>query len=429
MTEIHDQRGSGGADHPRTPTLTRGWTLGAGRVEEIGRALVAMASPPPVRRALGQVVAGKYRLAEQIGDGGMGEVWLAHHLTLDVDVALKFTRADLLDAGSRARLNREARLVARLAHPSVVRVLDSGTTEDGSPYMVMELLRGQSLGATLAERTRLSKTAAVRIMLPVASALSAAHAAGIVHRDLKPDNVLLVHATSGAITPKVLDFGIAKSCTVELDGVKTMEGALMGSPDYMSPEQAAGVAEIDARSDVWSYCLLFYEIVTGRHPFARSSLGDTLRAILHEPVAPIVGDGALWSIIARGLSKHPDHRWQSIRELGEQLAAWAILQGIHEDSTGTSIHAEWLAGTSRPLSDAPARAAIVPPLPRIQVSLPPAAIRALSSAPPPRPPVRSRLPLAVRVLIPAIAIALLAAGAAQVFGAGVPEAGQESRVR
>jgi eukaryotic-like serine/threonine-protein kinase len=409
-------------DRARTTTLTRGWTLGARKIEDVGRAMLPKA--PPTTRAPGQVVTSRYRLERPIGDGGMGEVWLAHHLSLDAEVALKFARSDL-DDGTRKRLAREARLLARLDHPSIVRVIDSGTAEDGSPFMAMELLRGQSLGGVLAERTKLSVAAAVRILLPVASALSAAHEAGIVHRDLKPDNVLLVRAKSGAITPKVLDFGVAKSGGLELDGATTVEGTLIGSPDYMSPEQAAGGIEIDARSDVWSFCLVFYEVVTGRHPFARNSLEETLRAILHEPVAPIVGDGGLWSIVARGLGKHPDFRWQSMREVGEQLAAWAVAHGIHEDSIGASIHAQWLAGASRPLSEAPERAAIAPPVPSRRFSAPPRSTRGDSASPstkepcPPCPPCPPppRLRRAAMMIVPVVVAGLLVAGAAQVLGA------------
>jgi serine/threonine-protein kinase len=288
----------------------------------------------------------------------MGEVWSARHLGLDVDVALKLTRADLLDATVRTRLVHEARILARLCHPSIVRVFDTGTTEDGNPYLVMELLRGPSLTQVLSGRGRLSPAAAVRLLLPVASALAAAHAQGVVHRDLKPDNIILVRAESGAIVPKVLDFGIAKSAAL-LDGALTREGALIGSPDYMSPEQAEAGADVDARTDVWSFCLVLYELVSGRQPYARTTLGETLRAILHDPLpvleAPGFDDLALEIIVGRGLAKHRENRWQTMADLGFHLAQWAVARGILEDSAGAAIRSQWLSTGSRPLSEAPAR--------------------------------------------------------------------------
>ena len=416
MTEIEDARGTGGSE--RVDTLTRGWTLGAGREHVAAAARVALAGPPAPRPRADLIVAGKYRLSHQIGDGGMGEVWRARHLSLDAEVAVKFTRPELLDDSARLRLSHEARVLARLDHPSIVRVLDFGTAEDDSPYMVLELLRGSSLRDTLSARARLSPAAAARILLPVAGAVAAAHAEGIVHRDLKPDNVILVRGASGAITPKVLDFGIAKWRAQPVDGFATREGTLIGSPDYMAPEQAAGGVEVDARTDVWAFCVLFYELVTGRHPFARMTLTDTLHAILHEsvpPIAPADGpDPTLATIIARGLAKHPDHRWQSMEELGSRLAAWAMEQGIREDSTGGSIHARWLSGGSRPLSDAP-RVVITPPPPRERPAVLP-----LVSIPPPSPSPRSRFGRVALAVLPVLAIGLLVAGVALVTGVEAP---------
>ncbi len=302
----------------------------------------------------GEIIQSKYRLARKMGDGGMGEVWLARHLALDAEVAVKLVRPELLGTEGEARLLHEARVLARLDHPCIVRVLDSGVAESGFPFMVMELLRGPSLRQTIAVRRRLSSRAAARILLPLASALAAAHAHGIVHRDLKPDNVILVPDGSGALTPKVFDFGIA-SCGAPLgDGFVEGEGTRMGSPEYMSPEQALGGAPVDARADVWAFCVVFHELCTGRSPFARKTVAATLNAVATEPVPPLPpgpGNGALEALLRQGLTRDPQRRWPSMRELGEHLATWALREGVEEDAAGSSVRVRWLCPAQRPLSD------------------------------------------------------------------------------
>jgi serine/threonine protein kinase len=316
-----------------------------------------------------EVIAGKYRLVRLIGDGGMGEVWLAQHLALDVEVAVKLTRPELLGTHARTRLVHEARVLARLSHPSIVRVLDSGTSESGSPFMIMELLRGPSLRQTIMSRRRLSPQAAARILLPVASALATVHEHGVVHRDLKPDNVILVPESSGALVPKVFDFGIATSSAAAGE-VFLEEGTLLGSPEYMSPEQALGDAEIDARTDVWAFCVLFYELCTGRSPFSRSTVHETLRAVAFEaaPSLPMPqgDDGTLASILAHGLARDPRQRWPTMRELGQHLAVWAVRAGIEEDAAGTSLRSHWFGPELGPLSDVPAPLPAVPRRPKLR---------------------------------------------------------------
>jgi len=313
----------------------------------------------PEQNREGLVILAKYQLLRRMGEGGMGEVWLARHLALDAEVAVKVARPELLGTEVGDRLLHEARVLARLDHPSIVRVLDSGTDERGFPFMVMELLRGPSLRQMLAVRRRLSSRAAARILLPVASALAAAHAHGIVHRDLKPDNVILVPDGSGALTPKVFDFGIARCVTSPGGALPEDEGTLFGSPEYMSPEQAVGDAPVDARTDVWAFCVLFHELVSGRSPFARSSLAATLRAVAYGSIPSLPsaetseGDRTLSALLAQGLARDPGCRWPSMQELGEQLAVWALRQGVAEDAAGISVRTHWLCHALRPLSDPP----------------------------------------------------------------------------
>ncbi|HVK68526.1 MAG TPA: serine/threonine-protein kinase [Polyangium sp.] len=324
---------------------------------------------PATSYLAGDVIAGKYRLSKVLGEGGMGAVWLAKNLTLDIDVAVKLIRRDFATAEASQRLLQEARAAARIGHPSIVRVFDFGTTEQKDPFIVMEVLHGESLGQTIARRRRLSPAAAVRTLLPVASALAAAHAKGIVHRDLKPDNVLLVTDDRGAVVPKIVDFGIAKLHHEEVVRTTTQAGVILGSPHYMSPEQACGRSDVDHRTDIWAFCVMLYEVATGLKPYDGGNYNALLSAILLREPEPWsvheVEDEELWSILQRGLMKEADDRWQSMRELGAALAAWAQSHGVETDAAGNSLRAHWLETEEhRPLSDRPPMSAIQPSSPR-----------------------------------------------------------------
>jgi serine/threonine protein kinase len=305
----------------------------------------------------GDLVSKKYRLKRLLGQGGMGSVWLATNTTLDVPVALKLIRSDARNSESAERLLNEARAAARLRHPSIVRVFDFGQTEREEPFIVMELLSGESLADRLDRERRLSSTSAVQLLLPIADALVTAHAQGVIHRDLKPDNVFLSES-EGRVRPKVVDFGVAK---FELRGGKeriTKQGAVLGSPDYMAPEQALGADDIDHRVDVWAFCVVLYQSVTGRSPFADADYRAIMLRIIEETPPPITdfaaGDDDLWRIIARGLSKEPEERWLNMRELGIALASWLVGHGVTEDVCGHSLRAAWLGGQStRPAIQTP----------------------------------------------------------------------------
>ncbi|HYQ16315.1 MAG TPA: serine/threonine-protein kinase, partial [Polyangiaceae bacterium] len=205
----------------------------------------------------GSLLAGKYRLESLLGEGGMACVWRAHNEALDVPVALKLLRAGPSNLRLPQRLRQEARAAARLVHPSIVRVFDVGVADDGEPFIVMELLHGSSLADELGGG-KIGSLRAVQLLLPIAEALTVAHAEGIVHRDLKPENVFL--ATSGErLQPKLLDFGIAKLHRASAVAAKLTEvGTTLGSPSYMSPEQVRG-DDVDYRADIWSFCVVLYE--------------------------------------------------------------------------------------------------------------------------------------------------------------------------
>jgi len=317
---------------------------------EGARVHVSVPAPAPVldEPGPGSVLADRYQLVHVIGRGGMGAVWLARDVKLDIDVAIKLIRRDRAAPEARGRLLQEARAAARIGHPSIVRVFDFGETAGGDPYIVMELLHGEPLSSVLARKQRLSPNVAVSTLLPVASALVAAHAKGIVHRDLKPDNILLVTNEAGAPVPKLLDFGIARLLDSDAERRFTLAGEVLGSPDYMSPEQARGEVDVGAPTDIWAFTVMFYEAISGRRPFHGQNYNALIMAIItHEPVPSTelaAGDAELWSILHRGLAKQAAERWPSMRDLGAALAAWAMERGVSEDVAGTSLGSHWLPG-------------------------------------------------------------------------------------
>jgi eukaryotic-like serine/threonine-protein kinase len=365
----------------------------------------ASGKEPPLRYIPGGVIGSKYRLERVLGEGGMGAVWLARNMALDVDVAIKLIRRELAAKESADRLLHEARSAARIDHPSIVRIYDFGETEYKDPYIVMELLQGESLREVLDRKGTLPAVNAVQTLLPIGSALVAAHAKGIIHRDLKPENVIVVKDERGMLLPKVVDFGIAKMRHAREKTVITQVGVPIGSPDYMSPEQARGRTDVDERTDVWSLAVVLYELVTGKCPFVGAHYNAQILAIIENaPVSTAAlgaSDEELWSILEKGLEKDKEARWPSVRAFGTALAGWCVGQAVDTDITGALIALEWIdAGARRPLSerppslestraaglsmrasllpgDDPARLSAAPP------SVPPAAVP--SSIPPPLP--------------------------------------------
>jgi eukaryotic-like serine/threonine-protein kinase len=293
----------------------------------------------------GEVIDDRYRLEREIGRGGMGVVWVAHSLVLGVDVALKLIRASETGPEGATRMAREANAAARVGHPALVRVFDFGWTPHGDPFLVMELIKGESLSELITRKKRLPAIRAVQILLPIADGLRVAHARSIVHRDIKPANILVATDAPSRQQPKLLDFGIAK-VGPNIDGKLTQVGTVLGSPEYMSPEQALGLDDVDARTDVWSLSVALYELLTGEVPFKRGNYNALMQAIIHDQPLPTtklgVGDAKLWAIIERGLSKERDQRWGDMNQLGRAMAQWLYEQGIKEDISGNSVRAVWL---------------------------------------------------------------------------------------
>jgi serine/threonine-protein kinase len=276
----------------------------------------------------GKTIADRYTLLRKLGEGGMGSVWSAHDNKLKRDVAIKLVTERV--AGSErglARFQREAQSVARLRSPYIAQLYDYGV-DDGSPYIIMELLEGEDLKALMSREIRLSMQDTARIVVQVAKALHAAHSKGIVHRDLKPANVF-VALENGEQICKVFDFGVAKALNdLADDGETTAEGVLLGTPRYMSPEQAHGAKHVDHRSDLWALGVIAYNCVTGRLPFVAAGTGHTLVMICTEdPPKPsdLVGHlpATVDAFFAKALAKDPNERYQDAKAMGTAFAELA----------------------------------------------------------------------------------------------------------
>ena len=282
-----------------------------------------------------QIIAGKYRLIRVLGKGGMGSVWLAEHLSLHTPVAVKLIDSEVAkNPGARSRFDQEAQLAARIRSAHVVKVLDHGVTDDGLPYIAMECLAGESLRERLRAKGRLTPAETAKIVSHICRALTRAHTAGLVHRDLKPENIFMAREDEGEII-KILDFGVAKATDMlsatGMDPTRT--GALLGTPGYMSPEQAQGLKSVDYRSDLWSVGVLAFECLAGKRPFTAPSLGVLIAKIVGAP-APTMSQMApdanipteIEAWMRKALARDPAARFTSAKELSDtfMVAACAL---------------------------------------------------------------------------------------------------------
>jgi serine/threonine-protein kinase len=273
----------------------------------------------------GDVIAGKYRVGRTLGSGGMGVVVEATHLKLDQRVAIKLLKTSAVVPEAAARLEREARVAARLRTPHVARVTDVDVTPSGVPYIVMEYLDGHDLGQELQSRGVLPVAEAVAWMLEICSAMAEAHALGIVHRDLKPSNLFLAQE-DGRRRVKVLDFGISKVATEEQ--MTTLTRSVLGTPQYMSPEQVRSAKHVDWRTDIWSLGVVLYELLAGQLPFE----GDTPTAVAASIVADVPRSlhalreevpKALETAVMKALAKDVSDRFDSVRAFAQAIAPFS----------------------------------------------------------------------------------------------------------
>ncbi|HEX6650088.1 MAG TPA: protein kinase [Pyrinomonadaceae bacterium] len=373
---------------------------------------------------VGTTLAGKYRIDARLNEGGMGTVYRGTHVLMDKTVAIKVLRPSLAaDEKIVARFSREARAASRISHPNALSVTDFGEDDSGHVYLVMEYLSGKTLKQVIRDQGTLPLARVVEITRQIGEALNAAHTQGVVHRDLKSDNIMLLDTMTGDHA-KVLDFGIAKINEPEgnVDTGLTAPNLVIGTPQYMSPEQCSQETEIDARSDIYSLGVILYEMLVGHVPFSGDSATMVMMKHLQEPVPSVMDErddvpAAVARVVARAMAKVRDNRYQTVAELVEDLTIAA----------GMTIHRLGPVGTSAQpvVTDGPDEVTVVrlreepPPVPRRA----PVTVPVERPMPPPQAP-SSFTPL--KILIPSVVALLVVFAAFYAFTRNSPASGSNT---
>jgi serine/threonine-protein kinase len=296
------------------------------------------------RDLVGQIVAERYHILKKLGEGGMGQVYLAEHVKMGRRCAIKIMAQSMMnDADAISRFNREAANASRISHPHVCAVYDFGETREGLIYLAMEYIEGQSLSALLDEGGAMPLPRAAGIIGQCADALQAAHDLGIVHRDLKPDNIMVMTARGRDIV-KVVDFGIAKATDAKSSGQKvTKTGLVVGTPEYMSPEQLSG-DPCDGRSDLYSLALVFYRMITGKLPFEADSAQETMIKRLTDEPMPLAQarpdlrfPPLMQTVLNRSLTRTPAERYATAVEFGRDVATATASMTAVDLEAGTQV--------------------------------------------------------------------------------------------
>ena len=282
---------------------------------------------------IGTLAAGRYRVLKLLGEGGMGQVYLAEHVAIEKRVALKILRVEFAGKGEIVtRFQQEAISASRIKHPNVLDVFDFGQLENGCFFLAMEFLEGNDLADELSRRHTISPASGIRISMQLCRALAAAHANGVVHRDMKPENVFLQRTVDGEEIIKIVDFGIAQlrskdAAVVETKRRLTRTGMIFGTPEYMAPEQASG-KHADPRSDIYSVGIIMYEMFTGAVPFTGDTFLGVLAKHLSDPTPPLKAvcpeiaiSSSLQAVIMRALEKDPTVRYQTMLEFAQAISA------------------------------------------------------------------------------------------------------------
>ncbi|MEO8435874.1 MAG: protein kinase [Pyrinomonadaceae bacterium] len=339
---------------------------------------------------IGQILSDKYRIEELISEGGMGAVYRGTHILMDKKVAVKVLRPSLAaDDTIVARFSREAKAASRIAHPHALSVTDFGESENGVVFLVMEYLNGKTLKNEIRNSGPMPLSRVVEIIRQVGSALDAAHAEGVIHRDLKSDNIMLVDS-NGADWAKVLDFGIAKITerVGSFDPGITAPNLIIGTPQYMSPEQCSQSSELDSRSDIYSLGVILYEMLIGHVPFTGESPTAIMMKHLQEAPPSVLEEredlpASVGQVVAKALAKRPEDRYQSAGQMVEALTeaagdavrpAGASAQSRNTErivvptssnerpfDTAHTDHDEVTVVSKRPASAAPVTRAMEPP--------------------------------------------------------------------
>jgi serine/threonine-protein kinase len=303
---------------------------------------------------------GNYRIVRLLGEGGFGEVYLAENPLLERRAAVKVLHTGLAqDPELVRRFLNEARAASAIRHPNIIEVFDAGLTPEGAPYILMEFLEGVSLQKRLADQGRLSLDLVLDIARQAGSALGAAHEAGIVHRDLKPENLFLIPDPNlpGAVRVKILDFGIAKIKRSAASGgtMRTQAGLIMGSPAYMSPEQCKDSADVDLRSDIYSFGVIIYEALSGKPPFLAASPTEILVMQLTAIPTPLCEGLAhvpayVEAAVMRALAKERAERFESVAVFVNALRGEGVITKV--GSAGSPLPEASAAASGQPSSDA-----------------------------------------------------------------------------
>jgi len=370
---------------------------------------------------VGTTLAGKYRIDARLNEGGMGTVYRGTHVLMDKTVAIKVLRPSLAaDEKIVARFSREARAASRISHPNALSVTDFGEDESGHVFLVMEFLSGKTLKQVIRDEGPLPLARVVDIARQIGDALHAAHEQGVVHRDLKSDNIMLLDTMTGDHA-KVLDFGIAKINEPEgaVDTNLTAPNLVIGTPQYMSPEQCSQDSEIDARSDIYSFGVILYEMLVGHVPFSGDSPTMVMMKHLQEPVPSVLEERSdvpapVARVVARAMAKVPDNRYQNVADLVEDLTI----------ASGMTIHRLTTAPVTPKVIDEPDEVTVVrprpeplyvpPPVPRRE----PVMVHVPGVVPP--PPVAASSFNPMKILIPAAVAVLVVFGLFFVFNRNTP---------
>lgn len=325
---------------------------------------------------VGQIVADRYHVLKKLGEGGMGAVYLAEHVKMGRKSAVKVMNPGMAsDPDAISRFNREAANASRINHPNVCAVYDFGETPDGTIYLAMEYIEGQSLSRLIEVQGALLPLRAAEITRQASEALAVAHDMGIVHRDLKPDNIMIARSRDGADVVKVVDFGIAKAANVDNQKV-TRTGMVVGTPEYMSPEQLAG-DKLDGRSDLYSLALVAFNMLTGKLPFPADTVQESMILRLTDrprPLAEMKSDvqwpPALQEVFDRALAREAGERYQNASEFGRAL--FQTVQSMPQSEVSSAFTAVIAAGGGSGAGSAAAGAGMAhtAPIPATRVSTP-----------------------------------------------------------